>query len=127
MKHLGTYLSHGRCLINENHKQKFDNLPDITSSAFCVVEISFVTQQSLLIFLQRRKYHGSLMCNWDLTSHKTQESLWRAFSMCFKLGASSTKHVPSGKSRRPPKVWISSGKHLNFLGAVPSKLELSGF
>lgn len=103
MKHWGKYLARDRCLINSSLMTS----PSITSSAFCVVEISFSTQQSLPVFLQRRKYHGGLMCNWDLTSHKTQESLRRACSMCFKLGASSTKHVPSGKAGDRPRFgWV---------------------
>lgn len=48
--------------------------------------------------------------------------------MCLRLGASSTRHVPSGKAGDRPRFGqVQGGKHLTLLGAVPSKLELSGF
>nr|XP_045234064.1 uncharacterized protein LOC102132243 [Macaca fascicularis] len=71
-----------------------DDFTNVTSSAFCVIEIPFSTGQSLLA---EEKYHGSLMCNWDLTSHKTQESPRRAFSMCFNLVHHSPSMFPPEK------------------------------
>ncbi|XP_070941658.1 uncharacterized protein [Macaca nemestrina] len=55
---------------------------------------NFSIGQSLLA---EEKYHGSLMCNWDLTSHKTQESPRRAFSMCFNLVHHSPSMFPPEK------------------------------
>lgn len=59
-------------------------------------------------------FHGSLMYNRDLTSYKTHESLRRVLSMCFKLGSSSPRHVPSGKAGDRPRfgqvqgsIWTS--------------------
>lgn len=108
---------HSGCLRNKDHKQKSQDFTHCNRHAFSVPGISFSMGQSRL---QRRDTMAA-RCAWGLNLTQDPRVPVEGISVYFHQACSLWK------SRRPPKVWMSSGKHLNFLGAVPSKLELSGF